>query len=976
MVAQECRRVLDGVFDLSQDLLLRAELLCLAPEQHVLVLAIHHIAADGRSFEILTAEFSALYQASCEGKDAALAAVTVDYADFALWQQQHLTAERLEVQRSYWRTQLADLPVVHSLPLDKVRPAEKGIAGDVVTVRLDKSSSAGLQALAAAHGVTLFMVLHGALSVLLSRYSHERDIVIGTPVANRRLTELDTMVGMFVNTLVLRTDVDLSESFSRYLEQVKRVNLDAQQHQDVPFEMLVEDLNPVRSTSHEPLYQVMLQLDSRMEHKTLSLPELEIKTLENPQVVSINDLVLSVVEEAQGLSLTFEYSTELFYRSSIERMSEQMLTLLRGLVDGSSQKMGALSMLPPTQRDYLLQQLNDTAVELTGSRTLHGRFEQSVRQYPQQIAAEHCGEQLSYAALDSRANQLAHYLRGAGVGVGDRVGIYLPRSLEMLVCMLGVMKAGAAYVPLDPSYPAGRVAGIVQQAALAVVLSCRELQEHVPAQSRVLVLDSSDVQAGLANAPTRSLDVEVSEDDVAYVYFTSGSTGQPKGAINAHGGVVNMMWQMEQVLGLTAADRVLQFAAVGFDVVVEEVFPAWFAGSAVVLRDEEGVLAGHEFQAMLARTQSSVCELMTVYWHEWVDYLQMSGEKPPACLRSIMLGGGAITMQTYDQWQRYGVPVVNVFGLTETGVTSFVYRAEGPQAGSHMPNGRALGNTRLYLLDEWMQPVPQGVTGELYIGGVGVGVGYLGQPELSAERFMADPFSASMGGRMYRTGDVARYLEDGELLFIGRRDKQVKIRGARVELGEIETQLQSLPFVQDAYVSVRGNGSESELVAYVVATSDSREERQAEFIRRCREGLQSKLPQYMQPGLYCWMEALPLTANGKVNKAALPEAFERAEADDEGVLEGAMEQALAVLWSELLQVEKVGRNSNFFNAGGNSILATRLVTRINAQFGGQLSVRDIFAHPMLHQQAQLLQHDQATPHRAVSDLSTLEEIEW
>ena len=971
-------------FDLANDLMLRATLIACDSEHHILLITVHHIANDGLSSDILSGEFIELYEAFSQHKANPLTPLAAQYSDFAAWQIEFLASEYVNNQLTYWKTHLADLPQLHDLPLDKPRPKTKGIVGSSYVCELDIDLAEQLKALAQEHQATLFMLMHASFSLLLARHSNQSDIVIGSPVANRTLPDLKPMVGLFVNTLVLRSDVDLNQSFNEHLAKIKEVNLDALQNQDVPFETLVDVLKPQRSTSHDPLFQVMLQLSTPAQTGAAKeLTGLQVTNVDAKQTIAITDLVLNVQVEEHSLSFNFEYSTDLFETATIVRMADQLKTLLADIVKQPAKPMANLALLPQIQEDYLVKTLNDTAIEREAEQTIHGIVERYAQTTPSAIAAEHKGEQLSYAELNAKANQLADLLIQQGVKPGHNVAVYLPRSLNVLISMLAAMKAGAAYVPLDPTYPVERLNHIIKQSNAAMVITATDSKVTFD-RDDLLVIDEEHVQQQLkqCNANNKT---QVPSDAVATIYFTSGSTGLPKGATNFHNGLVNQMMAVKEQLAMTSADRLMQFAPLGFDVVVEEVFPAWFAGGTVVLRDVEGVLSGAEFQQMMTRNRISVCELMTVYWTEWVDYLVSNNLTPPSDLRMLMVGGDAISMPVYRQWQGFDIPILVVFGLTETGCTSFVYRASGEQTGEFMPNGKALANTQLYLLDQQQQPVPQGVIGELYIGGVGVGGGYIGQDDLTEERYIADPFV--QGGTLYRTGDLARYLPDGNILFMGRKDHQVKIRGARIELNEIATQLDQLPTVQNCFVDVLGQGENKYIVAYVVTTEKIADhEAQAALFRDATNTLNQHLPEHMIPSNFVYMDQLPLTANGKIDRKSLP-VPERQILQDYVAPNTDTERSLVSIWQTLLDVdpeqENIGISANFFDIGGNSILATRLATRINSEFDCLLPLRDIFEIATLEELAEHIDYQLARQesqaqrdNQSDEDESDMEEMEW
>ncbi|TQV65955.1 amino acid adenylation domain-containing protein, partial [Exilibacterium tricleocarpae] len=991
-------------FTLHKGPLLRGRLLKLAPAVHVFLVTMHHIIADAWSMGVLVREFNLLYEAYRSGKHCRLPPLQIQYADFAIWQRQWLTGEFLARQEAYWQAHLQGAPALLELPADRPRPPLQSYRGDTIDVVLGQRLSERVKALAQAEGLTLHMVLYAAWAILLSRLSGQEQVVVGTPVAGRQRRELEGLIGFFVNTLALRADLSGNPTVKALLGRVKAANLAAYAHQDIPFERVVEVVQPVRSMSHSPLFQVLFSLDHRAGD-TLELTGLRLSAVEAKTAVAQFDLSLALEDSAAGIAGGLEYATDLFDRATVERWMVYYTRLVDALVANPQASIAQLAILPAAERRLLLTRGDRGEAAGGDAVSIHGLFETRARRHPGAVAAEQGEAQLTYATLNARANQLAHYLLSRAVEPGELVGLYLPRSLDFLVAMLGILKAGAAYVVLDTDQPPARLQQIRRSADLRLLVSCTTLAQGDFADG--LCLDDTELQAGLAAAPTDNPNLPIAADSPAYAYFTSGSSGRPKGALNSHRGVVSTMLAMADELALTPADRVLQFAALGFDVVVEEIYPAWFAGATVVLRESDALLDAAGLQALLARRRITVCELMSGYWSLWLAYLEQQGQRPPAGLRAVLLGGDRVAVKDYRRFQSFGVAVLGVFGLTETGCTSLVYRpgAVAPGEG-YLPAGRPLANTRVYVLDAGGQPVPVGVAGELYIGGAGVGLGYVGEPQLSRERFIADPFDTELSvsetsvsessvsessvsessvsessvsessvsessapeflapepARLFKTGDRVRWLPDATgapdtIEFLGRLDQQIKLRGFRIELGDIEAHLLAHAAVREAAVAQYKTGADDGcLIAYVVVA----EEYPQLDKEQLRSFLRTQLADYMMPLDFIALDAMPLTASGKIDRKALPlpDLAELSNRQYEAPAT-ATETALAAIWQTLLGVETVGRRDNFFALGGHSLLAIRLLSMVQHRLGRALNIRALFENPGLAELAQQLDTAQA-----------------
>src|SRR5579875_2474896 len=817
LATQEARRP----FQLDQGPLLRVVLLRLAAQTHVLLLTLHHIISDGWSMQILWRELGIIYAALTSGRSWHLPPLPIQYADFAVWQRQRLERGELQAELAYWTQQLAGMPQLLPLPTDHPRPAIQTFQGALLNHALPGSLTQGLKTLSQQHDMTLFMTLLAGFVILLARYTGQQDIVVGMPIANRTRSELEGLIGFFVNTLVLRTDLSGDPSLREVLGRVREVALAAYSHQDMPFEKLVETLQPTRDMSHNPLVQVMIQLLSVPIHPH-KLADLHSSVLLVEKGTTQFDLSLDIVEEAGELAIWAEYSTDLFEATTIERMLKHYQRVLDLLVQQPEQRLSAFSLLDEQEIERQLVIWNATRQDYPHDSPLHQLVEQQVERTPEAVAVVYEDEHLTYQQLNRYANQLAHLLRSWGVGPEVRVGLCLQRSLELVVAILGVLKAGGAYVPLEPSYPKERLAFLMADSQVAVVLTQQGLQERLP-EGQVPVHMWENLSAQLLEQPQDNLQVGVNQDNLAYVIYTSGSTGRPKGVMVSHRASVNHNYAVARTYGMLATDRVLQFASLGFDVAIEELFASWLSGATVVLQTGESSLLGLGLTEQIAREGLSVLNLPASYWHEWVHSLVQANALLPTSIRLMIVGSEKVLPERVVEWEQLASPHMqwmSAYGTTETTVTSLLYElqhgVETTLTHPRVPLGRPIANSELYLLDTYCQPVPIGVTGELYIGGVCLARGYCNRPDLTAERFLPHPFSAQPGQRLYRTGDLARYLPDGTVEFLGRADDQVKLRGFRIEPGEIEAILRQHPAVREASVLVKEDiANTKHLVAYV-----------------------------------------------------------------------------------------------------------------------------------------------------------------
>ncbi|WP_448645463.1 amino acid adenylation domain-containing protein [Pseudomonas mediterranea] len=927
-------------FDLTRGPLVRGRLVSMADDDHVLLVTLHHIVSDGWSADLLTHELGVLYEAFRQGYDDPLPALPIQYADYALWQRRWLTGEVLETQERYWQQTLADAPALLTLPTDRPRPAQQDHAGAAVGVVLDETLTQGLKALSQRHGATLFMTIMAAWATVLSRLSGQDDVVIGTPVANRMHAEVEGLIGLFVNTLALRVDVADELTVQALLQQVKARTLEAQAHQDLPFEQVVEVVRPLRSLSHSPVFQAMLSWQNN-ETTGLELGDMSLQGLGVTSRTAKFDVLLDMALIDGRLFGSLEYATALFDTATMERYLGYLEDVLRAMVADEQTQVAQIPLLGDNERQHLLETFNATSVDYPQGLTLHGLFEARVAASPDAVAVVSGEAQLSYTQLNGRANQIAHRLLELGIRPDDRVAICADRSLDMVAGLLGILKAGAAYVPLDPDYPAERLTYMLENSAPTVVLTQVSLQASLPASAaRVIVLDEED----FATQPTGNPMVQgLRADHLAYVIYTSGSTGLPKGVMNEHGAVVNRLLWMQDEYGLSASDAVLQKTPFSFDVSVWEFFWPLFSGARLVMARP----GGHRDPAYLREVIQAQGITTLHFVPSMLDVFLAHGEAGQCeGLVRVMCSGEALPGHLVRRFkaQLPHTGLYNLYGPTEAAVDVTAWDCAGADTPDSTPIGKPIANTRIYLLDAHQQPVPLGVAGEIYIGGVQVARGYLNRPELTVERFLDDPFSDRSNARMYRTGDLGRYLPDGNIDYLGRNDDQVKIRGFRIELGEIEAKLARHEAIKEAVVLAREDvPGAKRLVAYFTVHGD---EHNVE-IETLRAQLQGQLPEYMVPAAYVRLEALPLTPNGKLNRKALPEPDLASVISREyEAPQGAVETTLAHLWAELLEVERVGRHDHFFELGGHSLLAVTLIERMR-QAGLSADVRVMFGQPTL-----------------------------
>ncbi|HEY2232001.1 MAG TPA: amino acid adenylation domain-containing protein, partial [Candidatus Angelobacter sp.] len=954
-----------AAFDLEAGPLVRGRLIRHGKQDYALLITMHHIVSDGWSMGILFSELNALYAAFARGAEDPLPELPVQYADYALWQRKWIEGAVLAAQVEYWKQNLAGVPEVLEVPADHLRPKQQDFSGAVLQLAVSKKLTAGLKKLSTQYGTTLYMTLLAGWAMLLSRLSGQQDIVIGTPVANRGHVEIEKLIGFFVNTLVLRVDLSGQPTIGEVLERVKQQAIAAQQHQDIPFEQVVEIVKPVRNLAHSPLFQVMFAWQD-VSIGNPQLTGLEIEPLEStPHVVSKFDLTLSLQETGNRIVGALEYSTALFKRGSIERYARYYLRLLEGMIGASeARSVHLLPILSEKERRRVLYDWNGTQMEVPSAACVHELFETQVRKTPQAVAVECGDEALSYGELNTRANQLAHYLRGElGVKRDERVGIAMERGLEMMVAVLGILKSGGAYVPLDPAYPQERLQYMVEDSRPVAVLTRDPgpLQEMFAGmKQRVTVVDLNDGQQKWTRWPKENPKrsrAGATGEQLAYVIYTSGSTGKAKGVGIAHRNAVNFLSWAGKAFTPEELDRTLFSTSLNFDLAVYECLAPLIVGGRVrmvgnVLALGTGV---EKAEVTLINTVPSAMKALVEEDHV------------PGTVRVVNLAGEVLKKKLVEEiFARTGVEkVCNLYGPTETTTYStWVEMKRGEGFAAHI--GRPVGNTQVYIVDREMEPVPVGVVGEIYIGGAGVARGYVDREEMTAERFVPDPFidgkdKKQAAARMYRTGDLGKWRKDGQIEFLGRNDFQVKIRGFRIELGEIEARLTECAGVREAVVLAREDKpGEKRLVAYFTTLAESDGLQNEASVEELRKHLIRKLPEYMVPAAYVRLEKLPLTANGKLDRKALP-APELPEIGRRKP-RTAQEEILAELFAEVLGLKEVGIDDNFFALGGHSLLIIGLVSRIRSTLGAEISLRDLFEAPTVELLGErLLQSHSAHP---------------
>lgn len=945
-------------FDLTKSQMLRAILLRLDHHDHVLFFNIHHIAFDSWSTEIILQELDVFYDAFVTGKPIGLPEPPVQYVDYALWQKDRLSDKAMEAQLAYWKQKLSGSLAILELPTDRARPSIQTFRGAAQSHLLSEELSRSLRDLCRHEEVTLFMTMLAAFQLLLSRLSAQEDVVVGSPIANRNKAEIKGLIGFFLNTLVFRTNLSKNLTFRELLHRVQEVALEAYMNQDFPFEKLVEELQPRRDLSHNPLFQVMFVLEESTEtiHSLAGLAT-------TPFIIEHNnttkfDLTLFVNVTDKGLLTQWEYSTDLFDDSTIRRFAGHYQTLLENVVVNPDLPIAEVPIMSSEERQQLIIDWNDTTTESLPESLVQDLFERQVERTPDAVALVGVPadsdqiNQLTYTELNNKANQLAHYLKRLGVGPDVLVGVSMGRSLEMGISILAVLKAGGAYVPLDPAYPMERLAFMIEDSQILVLLTQEKIADKLPkCNAKILRVDT--MGEVLEEESKTNLPLETKPSNLVYVIYTSGSTGKPKGVAMVHRATSNLIpWQIKHS-NLSTEARTLQFSSYSFDVSFQEFFATWCSGGTLLLISEELRRDADRLLHYLEEARVERLFLPFIALQNLAEMTDFRGLGATA-LREIITAGEQlqVTKHIKNLFELLGnCTLTNQYGPTESHVvTSYTLKGEPSNWTALPPIGRPIDNTQIYLLNKNLEPVPIGVVGELYIGGVNLARGYLNRPQLTNEKFVPDPFSEAVGSRLYRTGDLARYLPDGNIEFLGRADDQVKIRGFRIELGEIEAILGQHPSIRENVVSsFEDDTGTNKLVAHVSLNTN-----EMLSVSELRRFLSQKLPEYMVPSIVIFLDDLPLLPSGKVNRRTLP--IPNANRPD---LEAAfvaprnsIEWQIALIWQEVLNLEKVGVNDNFFELGGHSLSLTQVVARMQQAFQLEIPLRTIFKNTTVAAQAQ------------------------
>ncbi|PFJ06741.1 non-ribosomal peptide synthetase, partial [Bacillus cereus] len=934
-------------FDLMNGPLIRNQLVQLGKDEWLLLCTMHHIISDAWSIGIFMNELLAFYEEETGGNPVKLSSLSIQYADFAKWQKEWLQGDVLNRQLTYWQEELSgELPILQ-LPVDRPRPVTQTYAGDTHHVIFPYKLLSQLKDISRQEGSTLFMTLMAAYQSFLARYTGQKDILVGSPIANRNHKGVEGLIGFFVNTLVYRSDLSGTPTFREILFQTKKKALKAYEYQDIPFEKVVEAVQPERSMSHSPIFQTMFTLQN-IKQERLDLPGRSIERVESNMSIAKFDLSLIAYEVEEGLFVSFEYNTDLFDGSTIARMADHFENWLNEIAYHPDESYTRLSMLSDTEQKHLLEEWNDTDVVYSHECMIHELFEQQVARTPDAVAVVYEGGKLTYQELNEKSNQLAHYLQKQGIGPESLVGICVERSPDIIIGLFGILKAGGAYVPLDPSYPENRLRYILENSQIQVLLTKEALQDWLPKDIQAICLDRDQVMISKESnlAPVSG----VTANHLAYIIYTSGSTGNPKGVMIEHHSVINRLQWMQKKYPLSVEDTILQKTPFSFDVSVWELFWWSFVGARVCLLSPGGEKDPAMIEEYIERYRVTTMHFVPSMLSTFLDYMeQYKSKRDVSSLSQVFTSGEALNTEQVRRFKGvfYDVQqtrLINLYGPTEATVDVTYYDCDLEQEPMTIPIGRPIDNTELYVLDQHQQVVPIGVTGELYLGGVGLARGYFNRPDLTTERFIPHPFKE--GERLYRTGDLVRYMSDRNLEYIGRIDNQVKIRGFRIELGEIETSLHNHSSVKEAVVLVKEDRpGDKQLVAYVVGEGDAGE---------WRKYLKKQLPHYMVPAYFFQVEAMPLTPNGKVNRKALLELEAQSISEDITSSRTPVEELIVSVWSQVLGIRNISVQDSFFEIGGHSLLATQVVSRLQEIFQIELPVRELFEYATVESLAKRL----------------------
>ncbi|HEX8150720.1 MAG TPA: amino acid adenylation domain-containing protein [Pyrinomonadaceae bacterium] len=952
------------VVDMERGPLFRAYLFRLAHDEHVLLVCMHHILSDGWSLGVFYRELEALYAAFSEGRPSPLAEPPIQYVDFALWQRDYLKGEVLERHLDYWRAQLSGSLTPLELPTDRPRPAVQTFAGATESRLLPAYMTAALEELSRQAGATMFMTTAAAFQTQLHLYTGRADVVIGTATANRTREEFEGLIGFFTNTLVLRADLSGNPTFRELLGRVRESALGAYAHQDVPFEKLVEEVEPKHNLSYSPLFQVGFLFEEAAS-QPIRLRGLRVRAFNVEDGSAKWDISLALANTRRGLLAMLDYNTDLFDPETVRRMLGHLEQLLKTVIANPDARLSELSLLTDAERKQLVDDYNATEEDFPREFCFHNLFERQAERMGDAPALCCADEQLSYEQLNAAANQLAHHLITAGIGPEHRVAICLERSPRMVIALLAINKAGGAYVPLNEHWPPNRLHFILEDANVSAVLTQRSLRHLLPTETDFPVWSLDEEWPQISRNPRENPPPRAAPDNLIYVYYTSGSTGIPKGVMMGHRGVVNYATLIPRPYDLRSRGRTLVHSPFSFDLTLTGLLPPLMVGAAIELVNPGDELEGVGEQLSDPSQRYSLIKITPSHLLVLSNWLGERGINS-GNVDALIIGGEALPGETLRYWQEQPERrrLINEYGPTETVVGCSIFEVPGAERYNGLvPIGRPISNMQMYVLDPALRPLPAGVIGEIYIGGEGVARGYLGLPALTAERFVPDPFSARPGRRLYRSGDLGRMRADGEMEYLGRTDEQVKIRGFRIELGEIESVLRQHEAVKESAVVVQGTGGDKRLVGYAVLREDSSGDEESKKLTWAdiREYLKRELPEYMVPVDVMLLERMPLTSNGKIDRKALPLPAEvHLTAGGSYVAPGSeLEARVAEMWQEILNVRPIGVTDNFFERGGHSLLVVRVLARVEQEFGRELTISEFFQQPTVRGVAQMLEREEA-----------------
>ncbi|MGD9898613.1 MAG: amino acid adenylation domain-containing protein [Calditrichaceae bacterium] len=967
-------------FDLQTTPLIRASFLNLSKDETIVVLTIHHIVSDGWSMGVIISEIKELYPAYCLNKSITLPELPVQYADYAIWQRKWFRGNVLDKQITYWKNQLKDIPPLIEIPTDRPRPASRTYRGDHIIFNIEKEKVQKLEDFSLKQDATMFMTILSVFQVLLHRYTGQNDICVGSPIANRNRAEVAGLIGFFVNTLVMRGDLSGNPAFSFFLERMKKTILDAYANQDLPFEMMVEAVNPNRALNHSPLFQVMFVYNNTTEN-AITLPDLEISLIDIESRTSKFDIIMNLTETENILQGKLEYNTDLFNRDTMERLIGHFKVLIDSIIISPLSKISDLRMLTGEEFTHITTILNKPESWYDCGKFVHKLFEEQVEKSPSAVALVADKKELSFEELNTRSNRLARYLIRNDVLPGTFVGLSVNRVPELIIGILGILKAGGTYLPLDPGYPEERIRFMLEDSAAKFVLTQEQIAKNFPSSNAELIcLDTLWPEISQEN--DGNPDIKVTNDPPAYIIYTSGSTGTPKGVLISHQAIANHCCDMIDHYEIKPDDHILQFASFNFDASVEQILPTLISGARLVLRDDE-IWPTIDFHKKIEKFDLSVINLPTAYWQQLaLDWSSHPEWLPKNRLRLVIIGGDRMSGDTLELWRKTSlsdIRLLNAYGPTETTITASTYEIPRDFRGTNISIGRPRANREFYILDSNLYPVPVGIPGELHIGGSALAVGYLNQHELTAEKFIKNPFGKENGSLLYKTGDLARYLSDGNIEFLGRVDNQVKIRAFRIELGEIEAALNQCSGVSRSIVTAREDSPGTKrLIAYYIT-----ERNQDLPVTELRGAIHKRLPDYMIPSAFIRVDQFPLSPAGKIDRGALP-VPENLRPDLESAFvipRTPTEKKIAAIAGQLLKIDKIGVYDNFFELGGHSMLATQFISRLRESFNVEIPLRSVFENPTVDgmmrviTESQSLGEDQEELENILSELEGLSEEE-